>query len=89
MPSSAKVPTATVAAATGGKGERMTSNCRQRRPVASHLGKDASARIMVGCKMEEEPRRIRDVVNLSRLLGLPLREDDDNGTDDDREDDDG
>jgi len=39
--------------------------------------------------MEEEPRRIRDVVNLSRLLGLPLREDDDNGTDDDHEDDDG
>ena len=85
MPSSAKVPTATVAAATGGKGERMTSNCRQRRLVASHLGKDASACILA----EEEPRRIRDVVNLSRLLGLPLREDDDNGTDDDREDDDG
>jgi len=39
--------------------------------------------------MEEEPRRIRDVVNLSRLLGLPLREDDDNGTDGDREDDNG
>jgi hypothetical protein len=39
--------------------------------------------------MEEEPRWIRDVVNLSRLLGLPLLEDDDNGMDDDREDDDG
>ena len=54
-----------------------------------HLGKVASVCILVGCKMEEEPRRIRDVVNLSRLLGLPLREDDDNGTDDDCEDDDG
>ncbi len=52
-------------------------------------GKDASASILVGCKMEEEPRRIRDVINLSRLLGLPLREDDDNGTDGNREDDDG
>ena len=57
--------------------------CRRRWPVASHLG------ILVGCKMEEEPRRIRDVVNLSRLLGLPLREDDDNGMRDDREDDNG
>ena len=67
----------------------MTSNCRRRRPVALHLGKDAAACILVGCKMEEEPRWIRDVVNLSRLLGLPLLEDDDNGMDDDREDDDG
>jgi hypothetical protein len=64
----------------------MASNGRQRRLVASHLGKVASACILVGCKMEEEPRRIRDVVNLSRLLGLPSWEDDDNGTDDDRED---
>jgi hypothetical protein len=36
--------------------------------------------------MEEEPRRIRDVVNLSRLLGLPSWEDDDDRMDDDRED---
>ncbi len=49
-------------------------------------GKVASACILVGCKMEEEPRRIRDVVNLSHLLGLPSWEDDDDGTDDDHED---
>ncbi len=54
-----------------------------------HLGKVASACILVRCKMEEEPRWIRDVVNLSRLLGLPSWEDDDNGTDDDRKDGDG
>jgi hypothetical protein len=39
--------------------------------------------------VQDGPRRIRDVVNLSRLLGLPLREDDDIGTDNDREDGDG
>ncbi len=64
----------------------MASSGRQQRLVASHLGKVASACILVGCKMEEESRRIWDVVNLSRLLGLPSWEDDDDGTDDDRED---
>jgi hypothetical protein len=39
--------------------------------------------------MEEELRRIWDVVNLSHLLGLPSWEDGDNGTDDDCEDNNG
>jgi hypothetical protein len=42
--------------------------------------------ILVGCKMEEEPRRIRDVVNLSRLLGLPSWEDNNDRTDNNRKD---
>ena len=67
----------------------MASNGRRRRPVVLHLEKVASVCIRLGCTMEEEPRRIRDVVNLLRLLGLPSREDDDDGTDDDRENDDG
>jgi hypothetical protein len=39
--------------------------------------------------MEEEPRRIWDIINLLRLLDLPLWEDDNNRLDDDREDNNG
>ncbi len=67
----------------------MAPTGRQQRPVALHLGKGMSVCIRLGCKMEEEPRQIRDVVNLLRLLGLPSREDNNDGMDDDCEDNNG
>lgn len=36
--------------------------------ISSHLGTVAAACLFLGCKMEEEPRRIRDVMNLSHIL---------------------
>ncbi len=44
------------------------------RMVALHLGKVASACLLLLCKMEKEPRQIRDVVNLSHVLGFPSQE---------------
>jgi hypothetical protein len=39
-----------------------------------HLGKLAFACLLLGCKMEEEPRQIWNAVNLMHVLGFPLRE---------------
>ncbi len=64
----------------------MALNGRGQRLVVLHLGKVASTCILVRCKMEEEPRQVWDVVNLSRLLGLLSWEDDNNGTSNDRKD---
>ena len=36
--------------------------------IKNHLGQVAAACMFLGCKMEEEPRRIRDVINLSHVL---------------------
>ena len=36
--------------------------------ISAHLGTVAAACLFLGCKMEEEPRRIRDVINLSHIL---------------------
>ena len=47
--------------------------------IKKHLGLVAAACLFVGCKMEEEPRRIRDVINLSHVLGFSSWEDDDGG----------
>ena len=38
--------------------------------LSNHLGKVAAACLFLGCKMEEEPRRIRDVINLSHVLNF-------------------
>lgn len=64
--------------------EKPTSNSNSyrkcRRAIEFHLSNVASACIFLGCKMEEETRRIRDVVNLSHMLNT---DDDDNVSDDD------
>ncbi len=56
---------------TGGGG--VDTNATQR-TVALHLGKVASTCLLLGCNMEEEPMRIRDLVNLLHMLGFPSRE---------------
>jgi hypothetical protein len=38
--------------------------------IRQHLGKVAASCLFLGCKMAEEPRRIRDVINLSSVLGF-------------------
>lgn len=38
--------------------------------VKNHLGSAAAACLFLGCKMEEEPQRIRDVINLSHVLNF-------------------
>jgi hypothetical protein len=59
-----------------------------RQTVALHLGKVASVCLLLGCKVEEESRRMQDVVvvTLSHKLGFSSREDggDDNDDDDRR-----
>ena len=45
--------------------------------IKNHLGKVAAACLFLGCKMEEEPRRIRDVINLSHVLNFSMYHDDD------------
>ena len=59
--------------------EKPTSDTNNRRKcrkaIESHLNSVASACILLGCKMEEETRRIRDVVNLSHMLNTYDNED--------------
>jgi len=63
---------------------KPTSNSNNRRKcrkaIESHLSNVASACILLGCKMEEEIRRIRDVINLSHMLNV---DENDNVSDDD------
>ena len=44
--------------------------------IKNHLGQVAAACLFLGCKMEEEPRRIRDVINLSHALNFSMYHDD-------------
>lgn len=48
----------------------------------NHLGTVAAACLFLGCKAQEETRRIRDVINLSHMLDF---ENDNDGHDDDEE----
>ena len=48
--------------------------------ISFHLGTVAAACLFLGCKMEEEPRRIRDVINLSHILKFSLGDTDENVT---------
>lgn len=46
--------------------------------ISLHLGTVAAACLLLGCKMEEEPRRIRDVINLSHILKFSMGDSDEN-----------
>lgn len=51
----------------GQKQEQDLSRTNENR---HHLGLVAAACLFLGCKMSEEPRRIRDVINLCNVLGF-------------------
>jgi hypothetical protein len=53
------------------------STPRDPHQIIDHLGPVAAACLFIGCKMEEEPRRIRDVINLSSLLHFSSADDED------------
>ena len=62
----------------GGGQRRSSSRDREEQNrIKNHLGPFTAACLFLGCKMEEEPRRIRDVINLSRLLIFFAWNDDD------------
>ncbi len=52
-------------------GEDVTTHNRY---LPLHLGKVASACLLLGCKMEEKPRQILDIIKLLHVLGSPLWE---------------
>jgi len=54
---------------------------KDRKKIQNHLGKVAAACLYLGCKMEEEPRRIRDVINVSHVLQFSTWEDHDDDDD--------
>lgn len=49
---------------------------QEMKQIRQHLGQVAAACLFLGCKMSEEPRRIRDVINLSTVLGFSEDEED-------------
>ena len=53
-----------------GKQEQRQDAISEIKQIRQHLGKVAAACLFLGCKMSEEPRRIRDVINLSSVLGF-------------------
>lgn len=55
------------------QGQRLTH--QEMGQMKSHLGPVAAVCLFLGCKMEEEPRRIRDVINVSHLLSFSAWED--------------
>jgi len=67
------------------RGQRQQQQQQQHQPqsteemkqIKRHLGSVAAACLFLGCKMEEEPRRIRDVINLAHVLNFSSWEDDD------------
>lgn len=66
-----------------GKEGRQLCITQEMKQIKTHLGTVAAACLFLGCKMEEEPRRIRDVINLAHLLNFSSWEEEDNIKDDD------
>ena len=52
------------------RGQHEENSAEEMRHIIQHLGQVAAACLFLGCKMSEEPRRIRDVINLSTVLGF-------------------
>jgi len=58
--------------------QQEIQSTQEGKQIKSHLGTVAAACLFLGCKMEEEPRRIRDVINLKHLLNFSEEDNDGN-----------
>ena len=59
---------------TSQEGQQLFVAAQEERDrIKNHLGPVAAVRLFLGCKIEEEPQQIRDVINLSHLLIFHVR----------------